>query len=143
MKLFKHPCGSAVVADLYEELPAADRNAIVAEFYSRETALLGAKTSTATLKSLVDAWPTMDSTEKRSTMQRLILALNPIIEKAYVDPPAIHRCECPLYFKLERITIASCMFPVFMQCSQRNRALYNITLLNSTQRRWSRTYVLG
>lgn len=91
MKLFKHPCGSAVVADLYEELSAADRNAIVAEFYSRETALLGAKSSTATLKSLVDAWPTMDGTERRSTMQRLIMALQPIIEKAYVDPPAIHR----------------------------------------------------
>ena len=104
-----------MVADLYEELPAADRNAIVAEFYSRETALLGAKTSTATLKSLVDAWPAMDATEKRSTMQRLILALNPIIEKAYVDPPAIHRCA--LYFKLQRNSISMCIFPVFVRYS--------------------------
>lgn len=104
MKLFKHPCGSAVIADLYEELPAADRNAIVAEFYSRETALLGAKASTATLRSLVDAWPAMDATERRMTMQRLILALNPIIEKAYVDPPAIHRHALCLRLKINCMT---------------------------------------
>lgn len=91
MKLFKHPCGSPVIADLYDELPAAERNGLIAEFYSRETALLGAKTSTATLKSLVEAWPSMDGTDRRSTMQRLILALQPIIEKGYVDPAPIHR----------------------------------------------------
>jgi hypothetical protein len=92
VKLFKHPCGSAVMADLYEELPSAERNAMIAEFYSQQAALLGPKASTATLHSLVDAWPLMDGTVRRATLQRLFLSLQPILEKAYVDPPAIHRC---------------------------------------------------
>lgn len=91
VKLFRHPCGSPVLTDLYDELQTADRNALIAEFYSREIALLGPKASTATLSSLVDAWPEMDGPRRRSTMQRLIQSLHPILEKAYVDPPPIHR----------------------------------------------------
>lgn len=91
VKLFRHPCGSPVLTDLYDELQTAERNVLVAEFYSREVALLGPKASTLTLNSLTEAWPEMDGLQRRSTMQRLIQSLHPILEKAYVDPPPIHR----------------------------------------------------
>lgn len=91
VKLFRHPCGSPVLTDLYDELPTAERNVLVAEFYSREVALLGPKAATLTVSNLTEAWPEMDSLQRRSTMQRLIQSLHPILEKAYVDPPPIHR----------------------------------------------------
>jgi hypothetical protein len=93
VRLFRHPCGSAVAAEVYDSLPAAERNALVSEFYSRESALLGgAQSAAGRLGSLVDAWEGMDGPKRRGTMKHLIGALSPIIEKAYVDPAAIHRC---------------------------------------------------
>lgn len=93
VKLFRHPVGSAVAADLYAELPAAERNALLAEFYGREHAVLGGPASAAgKLGSLVDAWGGMDAAKRRATLKHLIGALAPIIEKAYVDPPPMHRC---------------------------------------------------
>ena len=92
VKLFRHPCGSPVIAEIYDASPTAERNALVAEFYSREFAVLGgAQSAAGKLGSLVEAWDGMDGPQRRATMRHLILALTPIIEKAYVDPVAIHR----------------------------------------------------
>lgn len=101
VKLFRHPCSSPVVTDLYDELQTAERNVLIAEFYSRDVALLGPKASTLELNSLTDAWPGMNGLQRRSTMQRLIQSLQPILEKAYVDPPPIHRCAISQTFQVE------------------------------------------
>ena len=93
VKLFRHPTGSAVMAELYNELPPAERNALVAEFYSREFSVLGgAQSAAGQMGSLVAAWEGMEGPKRRAIMKHLILALSPIIEKAYVDPAPIHRC---------------------------------------------------
>lgn len=98
VKLFRNPCSSAVVADIYDELPSAERNAMIAEFYSREFALLGGSQSAAgRIDSLVTAWPQLEGAKQRSIMKYLIMALTPIMEKAYVDPSAIHRYESLLH----------------------------------------------
>lgn len=81
------------MADLYHELAPAERNAMVAEFYSREFSVLGgAQSAAGQLGSLVAAWEGMDGPKRRAIMKHMILALSPIIEKAYVDPAPIHRC---------------------------------------------------
>lgn len=96
MKLFRHPTGSAVMADLYAELQTAERNALVAEFYSREyTVLGGAQSAAGKLDSLVTVWDTLDGPKRRAIMKHLILSLTPVIEKGYVDPAPVHRCAVP------------------------------------------------
>jgi hypothetical protein len=81
------------MADLYSELQTAERNAVVAEFYSREFALLGgAQSSAGKLDSLVSVWDSLDGLKRRAIMKRMILCLTPIIEKGYVDPAPVHRC---------------------------------------------------
>lgn len=91
-KLFRHPCGSAVLSDLYDELTGPERNVLVAEFYGREYALFGSAQSAAgALSSLSQAWASMDGRKRRAVMQSLILALQPIIEKGYLDPAPMHR----------------------------------------------------
>ena len=93
VKLFRHPCSSPVISELYDQLGAAERNVLVSEFYSREYVLFGSTQSSAgQMSSLVAAWDTMDGAKRRAIMKHLILALEPIIEKAYVDPAAMHRC---------------------------------------------------
>ena len=93
VKLFRHPCSSPVLSDLYDDLPPAERNALIAEFYARDFALLGGALSAAgRLDDLVAAWPTLDGARRRGMLQHLLSALSPIIEKGYVDPSAIHRC---------------------------------------------------
>lgn len=102
VKCFRHPVASVVLSDLYEELPAAERNAMVAEFYSREWSVLGGAASAAGgLASLTKAWPDFDSTRQREILKHLILALQPIIEKGYVDPVAIHRCATAMAHHVE------------------------------------------
>ena len=104
VKLFRHPAGSAVVADLYSELPPAERNALLAEFYSREHAVLGGPASAAgQIGSLVDAWEGFDAAKRRAVLKHLIAALAPIIEKAYVDPLPMHRCSASLLARRVRV----------------------------------------
>jgi hypothetical protein len=138
VKLFRHPTGSAVMADLYSELQTAERNAVVAEFYSREFALLGgAQSSAGKLDSLVSVWDSLDGLKRRAIMKRMILCLTPIIEKGYVDPAPVHRCGgfpgvqsehsvctrqrsgfCPCSVGRLHVT-ASCSLRLFFQANER------------------------
>jgi hypothetical protein len=109
VKLFRNPCSSAVVADIYDELPAAERNAMVAEFYSREFALLGgAQSAAGRIANLVTAWKHLEGAKRRSIMKYLIMSLTPIVEKAYVDPSAIHRYSSLLHRPVHQQSCALC-----------------------------------
>ena len=86
------------MADLYDVLPAKERTAMVAEFYSKEHMLFGSSHKDTGKTSLQAIWTTMDGTKRRAVMQHLIQRLQPIIEKGLLDPTPVHRCISQCFF---------------------------------------------
>eukprot|EP00899_Mesostigma_viride_P022877 jgi/Mesvir1/3774/Mv08221-RA.1 len=91
VKLMRHPCGSAVVEHFYHQGNAAEKQALVMEFYSHEFRLFkGIQVAgKGRLSELMGA--AASPAERFKMVQHLAICLQPIIEKGIVDHTVVHR----------------------------------------------------
>eukprot|EP00884_Botryococcus_braunii_P004155 jgi/Botrbrau1/13740/Bobra.0356s0016.1 len=86
--LLRHPCGAAVISELYSVASSRLRNLMASEFYGKEFVVFGESAAPASLEALLqDA----DAKTARNVLQRIALSLTPIVEKGMLDPPLVHR----------------------------------------------------
>ena len=89
--LLRHPCGAAVVDDLYTQANAQQRSAMVAELYGREYVLFSSET-----KRLPDLLKELSPSQTRAVLRHMAQHAVPIMEKALLDPAIVHRSpHCP------------------------------------------------
>ena len=84
-QLLRHPCGAAVIDDLYNEATRKQQGAMAAELYGREYVLFSGEAKR--LPDLMKELPAAKQKVLRNMAQHAI----PIMEKALVDPPLVHR----------------------------------------------------
>jgi pumilio family protein 6 len=89
-ELMRHPCGSAVVIDLFAAASTEQRNRMAAEFYGREFQLFDAKEGDK-VHSLTEKMSGMTATQRKATLQHLTIQLSPIMEKGLLDSELVHR----------------------------------------------------
>ena len=85
--LLRHPCGAAVVDDLYTAASAQQRTALVAEFYGREFTLFGGSEAVRLPELLAQLPPTKTA----AVLRNMTIQLTPVMEKALIDPAITHR----------------------------------------------------
>ena len=86
--LLRHPCGAAVVDELYARATPTERDARAAEFYSKEYSVFGGPAPASLGAALAGA----DPARVRAVLQRLAVQLAPVVEKGMLDPVLVHRC---------------------------------------------------
>lgn len=95
--LLRHPTGAAVADELYARAPQRDKDAMAAELYSREYAVFAPGSSSSSVSqipaSLAGALEARggDARARREMLSRVAALLTPLLEKASVDPPLVHR----------------------------------------------------
>lgn len=101
--LLRHPTGAAVVDELYARASQRDRDAMTAELYSKEYAVFalsggggsgGLTSSSSPIPSALSgalAARGGDARARREMLSRVAALLTPLLEKAMVDPPIVHR----------------------------------------------------
>lgn len=113
-QLLRHPCGAAVVDELYGRSSGAQRNALAAEFFGKEYVLFsqvrssplhpvpgacvgpiqaevgGCKQDKAP-DGLAAVLRDADAAKRRAVIQRLAIHLLPVMEKGLLDPVLSHR----------------------------------------------------
>lgn len=85
--LLRHPCGAAVVDDLYTAASAQQRTALVAEFYGREFTLFGGSEAVRLPELLTQLPPAKTA----AVLRNMTIQLTPVMEKALIDPAITHR----------------------------------------------------
>lgn len=91
-ELLRHPRGADVLIDLYDIASTAQRNAMCAEFYGKEYVLFdGVRQQSVNLSGLKQLLDGVETAKKRSIFQHMTRALVPIMEKAILHPPMVHR----------------------------------------------------
>lgn len=92
-ELLRHPYGADVMVDLYDVCPPPLRNTLAAEMYGREFSLFDGVATPGSevthLRSLLDA---SAPTKRVNILQHLTRQLAPVLEKALLHPPIVHRC---------------------------------------------------
>jgi len=96
--LLRHPTGAPVVDELYSRASQRDRDAMTAELYSKEYSVFapgggGSGSSSQIPASLAGALEARggDARARREMLSRVAALLTPLLEKAMVDPPIVHR----------------------------------------------------
>jgi len=101
--LLRHPTGAPVIDELYSRASQRDRDAMTAELYSKEYSVFapgasgsgsGSGDSTSSIpSSLSGALEARggDARARREMLSRVAALLTPLLEKAMVDPPIVHR----------------------------------------------------
>ncbi|KAK9864425.1 hypothetical protein WJX84_008225 [Apatococcus fuscideae] len=82
-ELLRHPYAAAIVDDIYLCANGQQRNAMVAEFYAREYVLFE---QAALPKSLAELLESVDASKKQQILRRMSMHMQPILEKALLDP---------------------------------------------------------
>ena len=96
-ELLRHPRGADVLVDLYDVASTAQRNAMCAEFYGRDYVLFdGVGVQSGNLAGLKQLLAGVATAKKRSIFQHMTRSLVPIMEKAILHPPMVHRCVNPM-----------------------------------------------
>ena len=91
-ELLRHPRGADVLVDLYDVASTAQRNAMCAEFYGKEFVLFdGVGVQSGSLSGLKQLLAGVDTAKRRSIFQHMTRAIVPIMEKAILHPPMVHR----------------------------------------------------
>ena len=91
-ELLRHPYGADVVMDLYDVVSAGQRNVMASEFYGREFCLFdGVSGESSKLKSLQQALDRAPPAKRRAIIIFVMKSLVPIMEKALLHPPIVHR----------------------------------------------------
>ncbi|GIL88103.1 hypothetical protein Vretimale_13967 [Volvox reticuliferus] len=91
-QLLRQPYGADVITDLYDVASTADRNALCSEFYGKEFVLFDGITGEAgRLYSLKQLMATAPPAKQRAIIQHMAKSLAPIMEKAILHPPIVHR----------------------------------------------------
>ncbi len=91
-ELLRHPQGSEVLTGLYDVASSAQRNAMCAELYGREFSLFdGVATRGEDVKHLRQLLEGADEVKRRAILGSLGRALSPVMEKALLMPPMVHR----------------------------------------------------
>lgn len=94
--LLRHPTGAPVVDELYSRASQRDKDAMTAELYSKEYSVFapgGSGASAQIPSSLAGALEARggDARARREMLSRVAALLTPLLEKAMVDPPIVHR----------------------------------------------------
>ena len=84
--LVRHPCGAAVIDDVYHVANAKQRTAMVAELYGREFVLFSGEA-----KRITDFIHELPPSKQKAVIRNMSSHAIPIMEKALVDSPLIHR----------------------------------------------------
>ena len=85
-QLLRHPCGAAVIDDLYNEATRKQQGAMAAELYGREYVLFSGEA-----KRLPDLMKELPAAKQKAVLRNMAQHATPIMEKALVDPPLVHR----------------------------------------------------
>lgn len=90
--LLRHPQGSDVLMDLYEKASTQQRNALVAEVYGREFTLFdGVAQRGEEIHHLKELLGGAGAGRRIAVIQHMTKALAPVMEKALLQPPMVHR----------------------------------------------------
>lgn len=84
--LVRHPCGAAIIDDVYHVASAQQRTAMVAELYGREFVLFSGEA-----KSITDFIHELPLPKQKAVIRNMAQHAIPIMEKALVDSPLVHR----------------------------------------------------
>ena len=84
--LVRHPCGAAIIDDVYHVASAQQRTAMVAELYGREFVLFSGEA-----KSITDFINELPLPKQKAVIRNMSQHAIPIMEKALVDSPLVHR----------------------------------------------------
>ncbi|KAL3157064.1 hypothetical protein ABBQ38_001311 [Trebouxia sp. C0009 RCD-2024] len=84
--LVRHPCGAAIIDDVYHVASAQQRTAMVAELYGREFVLFSGEA-----KSITDFIHELPLPKQKAVIRNMSQHAIPIMEKALVDSPLVHR----------------------------------------------------
>mmetsp|Transcript_35571 Transcript_35571/g.78981 ORF Transcript_35571/g.78981 Transcript_35571/m.78981 type:complete len:822 (-) Transcript_35571:289-2754(-) len=109
-ELLRHPHAADVLVDLYDVAPTSLRNAMCAEFYGKEFVLFdGVQTLGSSVTSLKQLLAGVAGAKRRSVFQHMTRALQPVMEKALLHPPMVHRLlrdffECAPAMSIEDAT---------------------------------------
>lgn len=91
-ELLRHPRGADVLVDLFDVASTEQRNAMCAEFYGMEFVLFdGVATRSGGLSGLKQLLEGVNVAKRRAIFQHMTRALAPIMEKAILHPPMVHR----------------------------------------------------
>lgn len=112
-QLLRHPCGAAVVDELYGRSSGPQRNALAAEFFGKEYVLfsqvrshfctcawrlfgltqaeVGGHKQDKAPDGLAAVLREADAAKRRAVIQRLAIHLLPVMEKGLLDPVLSHR----------------------------------------------------
>ncbi|KAL0034219.1 hypothetical protein WJX77_003906 [Trebouxia sp. C0004] len=85
-QLLRHPCGAAVIDDLYNEATRKQQAAMAAELYGREYVLFSGEA-----KRLPELMKELPAAKQKAVLRNMAQHAIPIMEKALVDPPLVHR----------------------------------------------------
>ncbi|KAL0032330.1 hypothetical protein WJX79_005648 [Trebouxia sp. C0005] len=85
-QLLRHPCGAAVIDDLYNEATRKQQDAMAAELYGREYVLFSGEA-----KRLPELMKELPAAKQKAVLRNIAQHAIPIMEKALVDPPLVHR----------------------------------------------------
>lgn len=86
--LVRHPCGAAVIDDVYHVANAKQRTAMVAELYGREFVLFSGEA-----KRITDIFDVLPPPKQKAVIRNMSQHAIPIMEKALVDSPLVHRYD--------------------------------------------------
>ena len=84
--LVRHPCGAAIIDDVYHVANAQQRTAMVAELYGREFVLFSGEARSIT--SFIHDLPLP---KQKAVIRNMSQHAIPLMEKALVDSPLVHR----------------------------------------------------
>ena len=85
-QLLRHPCGASVIDDLYAQANPKQQAAMAAEMYGREFVLFSGEA-----KRLPDLLKELPAAKQKAVLRNMAQHAIPIMEKALVDPPIVHR----------------------------------------------------
>ena len=88
-QLLRHPCGASVIDDLYNEATSKQQAAMAAELYGREYVLFSGEA-----KRLPELMKELPLAKQKAVLRNMAQHAIPIMEKALVDPPLVHRSDC-------------------------------------------------
>lgn len=88
-QLLRHPCGASVIDDLYNEATSKQQAAMAAELYGREYVLFSGEA-----KRLPELMKELPPAKQKAVLRNMAQHAIPIMEKALVDPPLVHRSGC-------------------------------------------------
>ena len=84
--LVRHPCGAAIIDDVYHVASPQQRTAMVAELYGREFVLFSGEA-----RSITDFIHELPLPKQKAVIRNMSQHAIPIMEKALVDSPLVHR----------------------------------------------------